>query len=187
MVAVATLAEKRQGKKAFKTLKILNNFGSAGCQNSPRAAKLNSGVSKPQITSRTPRKRSKDGSPCKKAQGKEESFLFCLNQERAHAVASAKAIPPSIATNKHDDPYDRGGGPKALAKGGHSIEVKTINRDNLDDNEITSLGARKPAPLQASAATAFRGPSVTRLGRAGAIRRGGGAGMQLDNNLAAAA
>jgi hypothetical protein len=28
-VAVATSAEKRQGKKALKTLKILNNFGLA--------------------------------------------------------------------------------------------------------------------------------------------------------------
>ena len=35
VVAVATLAEKRQGKKALKTLKISNNFGSAGRHNPP--------------------------------------------------------------------------------------------------------------------------------------------------------
>ena len=34
-VAVATSAEKRQGKKALKTLKISNNFGSAGRHNPP--------------------------------------------------------------------------------------------------------------------------------------------------------
>ncbi len=32
-VAVATSAKKRQGKKDLKTLKILNNFRLAGCQN----------------------------------------------------------------------------------------------------------------------------------------------------------
>jgi hypothetical protein len=34
-VAVATLAKKRQGNMALKTLKILNNFGSAGRRNPP--------------------------------------------------------------------------------------------------------------------------------------------------------
>jgi hypothetical protein len=65
-VAMATSAKKRQGKKAPKTLKIWNNFGSAGVE-TPRAAKLDGRVSGPQIAGGTPRKRSEDGTPCKKA------------------------------------------------------------------------------------------------------------------------
>jgi hypothetical protein len=49
-------------------------------------------------------------------------------------VASAKANPPSIAADKHDDLDDRGGGPKAPTKGGHGVKVKTINKDNSDDD-----------------------------------------------------
>ena len=43
VVAVDMLAKKRQGKKALKTLKILNNFGLAMGQNPPQAAKLTVG------------------------------------------------------------------------------------------------------------------------------------------------
>ena len=50
-----------------------------------------------------------------------------------------------------------------------------------------SFGAKKPAPLQASSAVATRGPSVTRLGGAGAIRVDSGTGMCADNNVAAGA
>ena len=92
-VVVAMSAKKRQGKKALKTLKISNNFGLPGIK-TPRAAKLDSGVSRPQIAGGMPRKRSEDGTPHKKAQGGEESFLFRLNRERAYAAASAKANPP---------------------------------------------------------------------------------------------
>jgi hypothetical protein len=186
-VAVATSAKKRQGEKALKTLKISNNFGSAGRQNPPRAAKFDGVLSKPEIAGGTLKKRSKDGTSCKKAKGGEESFLFCLNRKWAYAAASAKANPPSIAADKYDDPEDRGGAPKAPAKGRHGIEVKIVNENNSDDDKITSVGARKPAPLQASVAVATQGPSVTRLGRAGAIRRDGGAGTHPDNNIAAAA
>jgi hypothetical protein len=69
-VVVATLAEKKQGKKALggvQTLKILNYFGSTGRWNPPRAAKLDGRVSKLW----TPRKRPEKGAPCKKAQGRE--------------------------------------------------------------------------------------------------------------------
>ncbi len=128
-VAVATSAKKRQGKKALKTLKIWNNFGSARVE-TPRAAKLDGGVSGPQIAGGTPRKRSEDGTPCKKAQGGEESFLFCLDQERAHAAASAKANPPFIAANKHDDPDDRGGGPRHPPRAGMALRSKPSMRTN---------------------------------------------------------
>ncbi len=43
-----------------------------------QAAKLNGGGSKPEIAGET---------PCKKAQGKEASFLFRINRERVHASA----------------------------------------------------------------------------------------------------
>jgi hypothetical protein len=42
--------EKNQGKKApggLKTLKVSNNFGPAGRQNPPRAAKFNGGLQEP--------------------------------------------------------------------------------------------------------------------------------------------
>jgi hypothetical protein len=132
-------------------------------------------------------KRSEDGTPCKKTRGVEESFLFRLDHERAYAAASAKANPPSIAADKYDDPEDRGGPPKAPAKGGHGIEVKTLNKNNSDDNEIMSVGTRKPAPLQALAAVAARGPSVTRLGGAGAIHGDSGAGTHPEDDVVAAA
>ena len=93
-MAVATSAKKRQGKKALKTLKISNNFESSGHRIPPRADKLDGGLSRPEITGRMPRRRSKDGTPCKKARGGEESFLFRLEPERAYAAASAKANPP---------------------------------------------------------------------------------------------
>jgi hypothetical protein len=185
-VAVVTLAKKRQGKKALKTLKILNNFGSAGRRN-PLPAKLDGGVSRLEIAGRMPRKRSEDGTPCKKARGREEPFLFRLNCERVYAAASAKANPPSIAADKYNDPEDWGGALKAFVKGGHGVKVKTVNKNDSDDDDIMSIGAKKPAPLQALAAVAARGPSVTRSGRAGAIRGDGGAGTCPDNNVMAAA
>jgi hypothetical protein len=104
-------------------------------------------LSRPEITGRMPRRRSKDGTPCKKARGGEESFLFRLEPERAYAAASAKANPPSIVANKYDDPEGWGGTPKAPTKGGHGVKVKTVNNNDSDNNEITSVGARKPAPL----------------------------------------
>jgi hypothetical protein len=81
------------------------------------------------------------------AQGGEESFLFCLNRERAYAVASVKANPPSIAADKYNDPEDQGGAPKAPAKGRHGVGVETVNKNDSDNDEITSVGGRKPAPL----------------------------------------
>ncbi len=65
-VAVATLANKKQGKKApggLQTLKISYNFGSTGRWDPPRAAKLDGGGSK----LGTPRKRPAEGTSCKKA------------------------------------------------------------------------------------------------------------------------
>jgi hypothetical protein len=80
-----------------------------------------------------------------------------------------------------------GGGATAPAKGGQGFEVKTINEDDLDNDKVTNVGARKPAQLQALAAAAVWGPSVTRLGGAGTRRRDSGAGMCPDNNVMAAA
>jgi hypothetical protein len=82
--------EKAPG--GLQTLKISNNFGSTGFRNPPQAAKLDGGVSK----LRTPRKRPKEGRPCKKAQGGEAKFLFHLDREKAYAAQSAKATPPPL-------------------------------------------------------------------------------------------
>ncbi len=128
-------------------LAIRTSSGSAGRQNPPQAAKLDGGVSGPEIVGETPRKRSKDRTPRKKARGSKKSFFHHLNRERVYAAASTKANPPSIAADKYDDPEDRGGAPKAPAKGGHGIKAKTVNENNSDNNEITSIGTKKPAPL----------------------------------------
>ncbi len=98
-----------------------------------------------------------------------------------------KANPSSIAANRYDDPEDRGGAPKVPAKGGHGIKAKTANKNNLGNNENTSVGTKKPVPLRALAAVAARGPSVTRSGGAGAIRWDGGTGMRPDKDVTAAA
>jgi hypothetical protein len=73
------------------------------------------------------------------------------------------------------------------AKGRHSIKFKTVNENDWDDNKITSIGTMKPAPLRALAAVATWGPSLTRSGRAGAIRGDGGTGTCPDNDVVAAA
>jgi hypothetical protein len=104
-----------------------------------------------------------------------------------YTVVSAKANPLSIAANKYDDPEDQGEAPKAPAKGRHGVKAKTMNKNDLDNNKIMSVGAKKPAPLQASSAVAARGPPVTRSGGAGVIRRDGSAGTRPDDNIAAAA
>ncbi len=56
-VAVAMSARKKKGKKApggLKTLKVLNNFGLAGCRNPPCAAKVDGRVRKPEFAGGTP-------------------------------------------------------------------------------------------------------------------------------------
>jgi hypothetical protein len=107
-VAVATLARKKQGKKApggLETLKVSNNFGPAGRRNPPRAAKFDGGVREPEFAGGTP-------SPHKKAQGKEASFLYHPNCEKAFATT----------------------------KGGHDVEAKAITEDDLDYDEGASVG-----------------------------------------------
>jgi hypothetical protein len=77
-----------------------------GRQPPPRAAKLDSVVSKPKMAGET---------PCK-AQGREASFLFCLDRKRVHTSA----------------------------KGAPSIGVKTVDDDNSYDNNVASIGCSNP-------------------------------------------
>ncbi len=58
-------------------------------------------------------------------------------------MASVKANPPSIAADKYNDPEDCGGAPKAPAKGRHSVKAKTVDKNDSDDDKITSVGAKK--------------------------------------------
>jgi hypothetical protein len=107
-VAVATSARKNQGKKApggLKTLKVLKNFGPAGRQNPPRAAKFDGGVHEPEFAGGTP-------SPHKKVRGKEASFLYRPNREKAFATA----------------------------KGGRDVKANAVTKDDSDDEEGASLG-----------------------------------------------
>jgi hypothetical protein len=126
-VAVATSAKKRQGKNALKTLKISNNFRSAGRQNPLRAAKLDGG-SGPEVAGRTPRKRSKDRTPCKKARGGEESFLFRLDRERAYAAASAKVNPPPSPPTSMMTRRTRVGPPRRPQRAGMASRPKPSTR-----------------------------------------------------------
>ena len=75
--------------------------------------------------------------------------------------AERKGKPPAIAA-KHGDPDDRAnqqandghvkaGAPKAPAKGRHGIQIAIVNEDNLDDNEIASVGAKPWRPLPSGA------------------------------------
>jgi hypothetical protein len=57
---------------------------------------------------------------------------------------------------------------------------QSIDKDNSDDDKIPSLGATKPALLQALVAAAIRGKVGTRCGD-------GGTRMHLDNSIVAAA
>ncbi len=98
--------------------------------------------------------------------------------------AERKGKPPAIAA-KHDDPDDRAnqrannghgkaGAPKAPANGRHGIKITSVDKDNLDNNKIVSVGAKPRQPL----------PSGEKVG----VRCGdGGAGMHPDDNVVAAA
>jgi hypothetical protein len=64
---------------------------------------------------------------------------------------------------------------------GHGRQARqSIGKDDLDDNKIASLGATKPALLQALGAAAVRG-------KVGARRRDGGTRIHPDNGVVAAA
>jgi hypothetical protein len=144
-VAVATLARKKQGKKApggLKTLKVLNNFGPAGRCNPPRAAKVDGGVRELEFAGRTP-------SPNKKAQGKEASFLLHLECKKASTATKGGCNIEAEAVAESDSDNDKGAsivvGPNckkafAATKGGHEVEAKAVAKDNLDDNKGASVG-----------------------------------------------
>jgi hypothetical protein len=163
--------EKKQGKKApggLKTLKVLNNFGPAGRQNPPRAAKFDhGGVHKLEFAGGTP-------SPHKRAQGKEAAFLYRPNHEKAFAAAKgghdieAKAIAEDDSDDDEgasvgrpwtgqdpDDPANwAGNGRKTRAiKGGRGAAVGTgrpkvgQDPDNPADRAGDGLPEARPAKV----------------------------------------
>ncbi len=144
-VAVAMSARKKQGKKApggLKTLKVLNNFGPAGRCNPPRAAKVDSGVHKPEFAGGTP-------NPHKKAQGKEASCIFHPNRKKASAAAKGGRDVEADAIAEDDSDDDKGASvvirPNrekvfAAARGRHNAEAKAVTKDDLDDDEGASVG-----------------------------------------------
>jgi hypothetical protein len=117
-VAVATLAKKKQEKRApggRETFKVSNNFGPAGRQNPPRAVKFNGGVCEPELAGGTP-------SPHKGAQGKEASSLF-----RPNPLAAAKGGCDVEAKAVAEDDLD-------------DVKAKAIAEDDLDLNKGASIG-----------------------------------------------
>ncbi len=75
-----------------------------------------------------------------------------------------KAKPATIAA-KHDNLNDRAnqranngpknvGAPKALAKGRHSVEIVSVNKDDLDNDKIASIGVKPWRPLPSGAKSA---------------------------------
>ncbi len=107
----------------------------------PRAAKVDGGVREPEFVGGTP-------SPLKKAQGKEASFLFRLNREKASAAAKGGCDVKAKAIAKDDLVDDEGAsivvGPDrkkafAAAKGGCDVKAKAVAEDNSDDDKGASV------------------------------------------------
>jgi hypothetical protein len=162
--------EKKQGKKApggLETLKVSNNFGPAGRQNPPRAAKFDGGLREPEFAGGTP-------SLHKKARGKKASFLYRPNHEKVFATAKggrdveAKAVAKDNSDDDEgasigrpwtgrdpDDPADwAGDGRKTRAiKGGCSAAVGTgwpkagQDPDDLADRAGKGLPEVRPAKV----------------------------------------
>ncbi len=144
----------------------------AWLQASVTAAKLDGGISE---------------TPLKKARGREVQFPFRLDRAREYASQSTKAKPRTLAT-KHDKPdnqrlygsHGKAEQPQVPAKGGYGHKITSRGKDGLDGIEIVPVGATKPSLLRALAAGTVQG-------EVGARRGDGGAGMYLDDGVAAAA
>jgi hypothetical protein len=161
-VAVAMSVENLHGKKAQgspQTFKVSNNLGAPGCQNPPRAAKLDG----TEIKLGTPKKRPAEGTPRRMARGGEVKFPFRLDCKRVYAARGAQARLLAGAA-KYSDPdnwanqrpyggHEEAGAPKLPAKGGHGLIFASSDEDDSDDDNILRRGATKPAVHQAFAAT----------------------------------
>jgi hypothetical protein len=140
-VAMATASGKKQQKKALGSPKISNNFEPVGRRNVPRLAKAGGGVSEPEAAGSTPKKWPQEGTPRKKARGK-ETFVFRVNRKKAKAAKIAMVdaahvdLPVAVRGAKRGDagdladPNDQAGHspPEAtacgiLAKGGCGTPV----------------------------------------------------------------
>ena len=83
---MATSAGKKQQRKAPGSPKISNNFELISRQNLPCIAKAGGIASKPEAAGSMPRKRPQEGTPRKKAQGGEGTFVFHINRKRVNAA-----------------------------------------------------------------------------------------------------
>jgi hypothetical protein len=127
--------------------------------------------------------------PRNKARGGEAQFPFHLDCEGVHRSEREGEIPchrrQARQSVRPEQPAAlrqprKAEVPKAPAKGGHGVKIASHVKDDSDDNEITHVGATKPALLQASAAAAVGG-------EVSAKRRDGCAGMYPDDGIVAAA
>ncbi len=78
-LARATSAEKKEGSRAPRGPKVLNNFGSVPTRRNPaRMAKIDGGVAEAEVAGGSPRTKPHSQSPRKKPRG-EKTFLFRLD------------------------------------------------------------------------------------------------------------
>jgi hypothetical protein len=141
-LASDTSAEKKQGSRAPRGPKVLNNFGSVqACRNPACLAKINGSMVEAEAAGGSPRKKPYSPSPRKKPCG-EETFLLCLN--RAKAIAKHGWTEP---IELEGDPDDRANGSrpkKGLPKTTKAPPV-TQEDDGMDDldsdeEEVDSKG-----------------------------------------------
>jgi hypothetical protein len=62
------------------------------------------------------------------------------------AIAAKHYDPDNRANQRANDGHRKAGAPKAPTKGGHGVEIASVDKDDSDDNEIAStapsLGGR---------------------------------------------
>jgi hypothetical protein len=160
-VAVATLAGKKQGRKAPggpKTPKVLNNFGR---WNPPHAAKFDGGVCKPELAGGTPSFR-------KKARDEEDLSLNHLDWKKAfatvkgrHGINNASNAEAKVLV---EDDLDNGRKARA-AKGGRSADDPADQAN--DGRQPTKAPPKSERGVPTHAAVSGRGIPVHAVGGCG--------------------
>jgi hypothetical protein len=152
-LASATSAEKKQGSRAPRGLKVLNNFGSVPALRNPaRVAKIDGGVAEAEAAGGSPRKQPHGPSPRKKPH-REETFLICLDQAKAtakhgqtepradggHPKKGLPKMTKAPPVTQEDDGLDN------LDKDEEEVDSKDDEGGDLDDNNEELDAARHEA------------------------------------------
>ena len=135
-LASATSAEKKQGSRAPRGPKVLNNFGSFPARRNPaRVVRINGGVAEAEVAGGSPRKKHHGSSPRMKPHGK-ETFLLRLDRAKATAEHDSRTEPIELK----DDPDDRTNGGRPTnglpkTKKAHPVTQEDNGVDDLDSEE----------------------------------------------------